>query len=139
MAETRTAEPAVLVQLVDGAIDDAVHASIEHAGAMLSFRGVVRPLEAGRLLEGLSYTSYEPMAQRQLSSIADQVVKQYEVLQVRLAHSRGFVAAGDTSLWVTIASKHRKPGLQAMDCLLDGLKRDVPIWKKPVYAQGEDR
>lgn len=107
---------------------------IEGAGAVVTFRGVVRPIEEGRPLRGLDYTSYEPMAQQQLHRLAQRAADQHQLACVHLIHSLGFVGIHEASLLVLVASKHRKAAFRAIDEILDDLKRDVPIWKSPIFA-----
>jgi len=135
VADTRTTISRAAIELIDGPLPDAPTACVEGAGAVLVFFGAVRPHEEGRPLLGLDYTSYDPMAENQLRRLAVQAIQTHGLLQVRIVHSRGFVAAGEVSLRLTVASAHRKAALLAMDEILDDLKRDVPIWKFPVFAE----
>lgn len=103
-------------------------------GAVLTFRGVVRRLEDDRLLTSIIYETYDPMAQLELERLSGQAVEKFGLLGLRLVHSRGAVPVGEASLFIAIRSTHRREGLDAMDWLIDQLKRDVPIWKHPQYA-----
>lgn len=107
---------------------------IEGAGAIVTFTGAVRPTEDGQPLLALHYTSYDPMAERELHRIAEQAARQHRLLYVELIHSRGRVDACQASLQLLIAAAHRKPAIHAMDQIIDALKQDVPIWKTPVYS-----
>jgi molybdopterin synthase catalytic subunit len=49
-------------------------------------------------------------------------------------HSRGRVAAGECSFRLRVAASHRPEALRAVEEFIDRMKRDVPIWKTPVYA-----
>lgn len=111
---------------------------IESSGALLAFQGVVRPYEDERPLAGLQYTHYEPMATQQLQRLANRAVQTHELEHIQIIHSIGFVAANQASLYITIASKHRKAALLAMDGMLDDLKRDVPIWKTPIFSDDQE-
>ncbi len=106
------------------------------AGAVVRFDGVVRSVEDGRSLLGLEYEVYEPMATRQLVRIGREILGRHALLALEVRHSRGRVAVGEVSLRVRIASAHRREALAAMEEFLDLLKRDVPIWKKPVFREG---
>lgn len=106
------------------------------AGAVLCFDGVVRPLEDGKLLLALGYEAYSPMAQRQLDQLASGTAEQFNLIALRVRHSVGVVPVGGVSLRLQIAAKHRKPAIEAMDHFIDALKRDVPIWKRPVFDGG---
>ena len=130
----------VRVSLVDGPISSARPGTREGSGAVVCFEGVVRPTEDGRPLIGLDYTSYDPMAERELLRLSRQVIRDYQVEQIDLIHSRGLVKIGQVSLRVVVASAHRKPALTAVDFIIDALKREVPIWKTPVFVdQGQQQ
>lgn len=126
----------VSVSIIDGPLapavmaPDAVHSG--HAGALLVFEGIVRRAEEGGDIEALAYEAYEPMASLVLEKIAAQMVEEHGLLSLRVEHSRGLVPVGRASLRVTIESAHRAASLAAMAAFIDLLKRDVPIWKKPV-------
>ena len=104
------------------------------AGAVLTFEGIVRPLEDGRALAALTYQAYEPMATTTLTALAHDLAARHALLAVHCWHSTGAVPVGACSLRIIIASRHRKEGLAALDEFLDRLKRDVPIWKRPGWA-----
>lgn len=132
----------VSIEIVDGPVSPEVVQAIAasegfaSAGAIIEFRGVVRPTEAGAPIDGLHYEAYEPMAERELERIVRAVSVRHGLIGLRLWHSRGRVEAGACSLWIVIASAHRKPAIAAVDELVDELKRDVPIWKRVCAAAG---
>lgn len=132
----------VTIEIVDGPIaPDRVRAraaggAFHGAGAIVEFRGIVRPLEAGEPIEALDYELYQPMAQRELERIARAAAARHNLIGVRLWHSRGRVEAGACSLWIVIAAQRRKPAIAAVDELVDELKREVPIWKRACAPAG---
>lgn len=115
-------------------------------GATLRFEGIVRRNEASgtveasgitaafRPLTALVYQSYDPMAGRQLESLARDIAREFGLLALVALHSRGRVRVGETSFVLTISSAHRAEALAGMTAFIDRLKRDVPIWKSPVWA-----
>ncbi len=104
------------------------------AGAVIVFDGIVRGMEEGRELAALEYEHYEPMASRQLHSLAEDVTLRHGLIGLRCEHSRGRVGVGECSMRVTIWSAHRNEGLAGMGEFIDRLKKDVPIWKRVVWA-----
>lgn len=138
MTTTQTDE-ATRVILIDGPIAPESQSTFTGCGAVVHFDGVVRPDEDGKPLNGLHYTSYDPMAEQELRRIAKQAMKQYAIKHVHITHSRGLVLAGQASLRLVVASAHRKPALAAIDFILDALKCDVPIWKAPVFDEDGER
>lgn len=113
---------------------DTLNASPTHAiGATVVFEGIVRTDEAGRAIRALSYEAYEPMATNSLTELARDILSKHGLIAITVEHSRGEVAAGERSFRLTIDSAHRKEALAAMDEFIDRMKRDVPIWKSPIY------
>jgi molybdopterin synthase catalytic subunit len=105
------------------------------AGALLCFEGVVRPTEDGRALIALDYEAYEPMAQQQLDALGRHIVERHGLLALQVEHSRGRVPVGLVAFRLRVASAHRQEGLAAMEEFIDRMKRDVPIWKTPVFDE----
>lgn len=103
-------------------------------GAMLVFEGIVRPTEGDREILALDYEAYEPMAASQLRAIGERLVAEHGLLSLHCWHSAGRVAIGEVSFRLAVVSRHRREAIDAMDAFIDLLKRDVPIWKSPVYA-----
>lgn len=101
-------------------------------GAFIVFEGLVRPREGDAAITALDYTTYDPMAERQLLDLARDICQRFALLTLHVQHSRGRVPVGACSFRLTIHAAHRKEALAAMDEFIDRLKRDVPIWKKPV-------
>ncbi|SMP46146.1 molybdopterin synthase subunit MoaE [Neorhodopirellula lusitana] len=118
--------------------------SIENAGAVVTFRGVVRSTEKPpsekptdpapgfeESIAGLQYQVYEPMTSQELHRLALQQCRQHGVLAMDIEHSFDFVAAGECSFVLQVASRHREAGIRCMDDFIAEMKRHVPIWKIP--------
>lgn len=104
------------------------------AGAVIDFWGVVRPTEEGREIEGIHYDAHHQMAEHQLKRIAEQAAKQFELKRVIIHHRIGFIAAGEASLFLRVASPHRREGFEASQWIVDELKKKVPIWKQVRFS-----
>ncbi len=107
--------------------------AIEQVGATLVFEGIVRANEQGRAIRALSYEAYEPMATNSLTQLANDILSKHALIAITVEHSRGEVLAGERSFRLAIHSAHRKEALAAMDEFIDRMKRDIPIWKSPIY------
>ena len=112
---------------------------VAEAGAIVDFLGVVRPIEDGRKIEGIEYEAHREMAEHQLKRIAEQAAEQFGLKLVILRHRIGFIAVGEPSLFLRVASLHRSEGFQASRWIVDKLKKMVPIWKKPRFQVVEER
>ena len=104
------------------------------AGAVLCFEGVVRPEEDGRILRGLDYEAYPGMTERLLHELAEAMIDEHGVEAVYVEHSTGHVPVGAVSFRLRIASRHRQEGIAALEVFIDRMKRDIPLWKVPVFA-----
>jgi len=109
------------------------------AGAVVEFWGVVRRFEEGREIEGIEYEAHREMAQHQLKRIAKQTADEFGLKLVIVHHRIGFIAVGEPSLVVSVTSPHRSEAFRAVQWIVDELKKNVPIWKKPRYQAEQPR
>jgi len=84
---------------------------------------------------GIRYETYDPMAEKELQRLATEALDRFDILAVRVEHSRGIVRNHACSFRLRIASAHRKEGLAAMDWYIDQMKKVVPIWKHAIPAE----
>jgi MoaE-MoaD fusion protein len=105
-------------------------------GAAVVFEGVVRNQTRGRRTLYLDYEAYEEMALRQMESLAEQALKQFQIRDVAVVHRLGRLQIGETSVLIVVASAHRAAAFDACRWLIDTLKRTVPIWKKEYFEDG---
>lgn len=105
------------------------------AGASVDFWGVVRTLEDGREISGIEYEAHQTMAQRQMEMIAEAARTDFGLEEVILQHRIGFVAAGEASLFLRVASAHREAAFRASSWIVTELKKKVPIWKRPLFVR----
>ncbi len=99
------------------------------AGAIVEFRGVVRPLENGRPIAGLRHEAYESMAVGEMVRILEELKSLHGFLEAHVWHRTGFVPTGEAAVSIAIASGHRGEAFAAIVEFMDRLKQDVPIWK----------
>lgn len=104
-------------------------------GAAVVFEGVVRAMEGGRRISALRYEAYEPMASRMLGELARATAARHGLLAVEVEHSVGDVAVGARSFRLVVEAAHRREALEGMEAFIVAMKRDVPIWKTPVWAE----
>lgn len=111
-------------------------------GAVLRFEGVVRRMEpsAGNTpalheLLALDYSTYDPMALEQLEALARGVLERHGLNSVLALHSRGRVDVGMVSFVLELTAPHRAETLAAAADFIDRMKRDVPIWKTPIWKR----
>ena len=105
------------------------------AGAIVVFWGTVRSIEDGREITGIDYEAHRAMAEHHMKIVAESAADLFEVREFFLRHRIGFVAAGEPSVVVRVASGHRGAAFAASQWIMDELKRVVPIWKRPVFKE----
>ena len=124
-------EPLSLERVVDEVRDD-------RAGAIATFTGTTRLQSRGRAVVHLDYEAYEGMAERVMEEIAGELRARYELCGIAIHHRTGRVAIGETSVVIAVSAPHRGDALAACKDAIDRLKEHVPLWKKEVYAGGEE-
>ncbi|HEY2045994.1 MAG TPA: molybdenum cofactor biosynthesis protein MoaE [Candidatus Udaeobacter sp.] len=107
--------------------------NISGAGAVVDFWGVVRLLEDSREIDGIDYDAHREMAEHQLKRIAELAAERFRLKLVIIHHRIGFIAVGEPSLFLRVASSHRSEGFRASQWIVDELKKKVPIWKRPRF------
>jgi molybdopterin synthase catalytic subunit/molybdopterin converting factor small subunit len=120
---------------LDRAVDEVRD---ERAGAIATFTGTTRIHSRGRDVEHLDYEAYEGMAEQVMGEIAESLAGRYELCAVAIHHRIGRVGIGDTSVVIAVSAPHRQDALAACKDAIDELKERVPLWKKEVYAGGEE-
>ncbi len=105
-------------------------------GAVATFEGIVRDHSRNRPTLFLDYEAYEPMALKEMESLAQQALKRFQIRDVAVVHRLGRLEIGETSVLIVVASPHRAAAFDACRWLIDMLKRTVPIWKKEYFADG---
>lgn len=106
------------------------------SGALATFFGVVRDHNEGRAVKLLYYECYQSMADKEISSIRENVVKRWQLTDVSILHRVGLLEVGDIALAVAVASAHRAEAFAACQAVVDEIKSTVPIWKKEFYRNG---
>lgn len=124
-------EPLSLDRVVDEVRSDS-------AGAIATFTGTTRKESRGRDVSFLEYEAYEGMAEQTMEEIAAELAQRYELCAVAIHHRVGRVDIGDTSVVIAVSAPHRQAALFACRDAIDRLKDHVPLWKKEVYAGGEE-
>ena len=86
----------------------------------------------------LEYEAYEPMAIREMKKLVEISKGKFEISNVGIVHRLGKLEISETSVVISVAAPHRKAAFAACEWLIRELKRTVPIWKKEVYADGDE-
>ncbi|HVF47009.1 MAG TPA: molybdenum cofactor biosynthesis protein MoaE [Pyrinomonadaceae bacterium] len=111
-------------------------------GATVTLDGYARKLtkqKDGSIRETLflEYEAYDGMAISEMRKLVEEAKEQFDISVVGIVHRTGKLEIGETSVVISVAAPHRKAAFAACEWLIRELKRTVPIWKKEVYADGE--
>ena len=110
----------------------------DEAGAVDLFLGVVRNENRGRAVDHLVYDAYPTMAEKTMRELADEAAGRFGLSGVAVLHRTGRLVIGETSLLVAVSAGHREAAFEAGRWLVNEIKRRVPVWKKEVWADGEE-
>lgn len=106
-------------------------------GAVALFLGTVRDHNRGRRVLHLEYEAYPGMAESEMTKLAREAERRFDVSEVALVHRTGRLEIGQVSVAVAVAAPHRAAAFDACRFVIDELKRTVPIWKREAFAGGE--
>jgi MoaE-MoaD fusion protein len=127
--------------LLDGPLDiAAVLREVEdpRAGAVASFVGTVRGTSRGREVVHLEYEAFEEMAEPMLTRLGSELTERHGLCAVAIHHRLGRVEIGEASVVIAVSAPHRSAALDACREAIETLKTTIPLWKKEVYAGGEE-
>jgi molybdopterin synthase catalytic subunit len=106
-------------------------------GGIVTFTGTVRDETRGRRVLRLEYEAYRGMAERKLADIGEAVSREHGA-DVAIVHRVGTLLPGDAAVVIACAAPHRTAAFRACEACIERLKKDVPIWKREVYADGSE-
>jgi molybdopterin synthase catalytic subunit len=106
-------------------------------GAIVSFVGTVRDLNAGDTVASLTLEHYPGMTEKAMNGIVEQARARWTIHGVRVIHRVGTLHPGDQIVLVVVAGAHRGEAFAACEFIMDFLKTQAPFWKKESTPQGE--
>src|SRR5579884_3490840 len=71
-------------------------------GAAIIFEGIVRNNTRGRRTLFLDYEAYQPMALKQMESLACLALEQFKIRDIRIIHRLGRLEIGETSVLIAV-------------------------------------
>jgi len=129
-----------MLKIVHAPIDlDEILRSVKspEAGAIDVFIGTTRNHSNGKEVLSLEYEAYEPMALKFMEGIIAEAHQRWDISRIAIVHRVGKVEIGEASVVIAVSAAHRQEAFEACRYAIDSLKRDVPIWKKEVFRDGE--
>ena len=109
----------------------------DFCGGISAFVGTVRNDTQGKEVTQLDFSTYKPMAIKEMQKIADIALEKFEIKKIAIHHAEGMLQIGDIPVIITASAKHRKAAFLACEFAIDTLKETVPIWKKEYFKDGE--
>lgn len=107
------------------------------AGGIDLFVGTTRNHSHGKEVLSLEYESFEPMAVEQMKKIAEKIRERWPIEKISMVHRVGKVEIGEVSVVIAVSAAHRRETFEACRYAIDSLKKEVPIWKKELFRDGE--
>ena len=106
-------------------------------GGISAFIGTVRNDTQGKEVIQLDFSTYKPMALKEMQKIADLALDKFDIKKICIHHAEGMLQISEVPVIITASSKHRKAAFEACEFAIDTLKETVPIWKKEYFSDGE--
>jgi molybdopterin synthase catalytic subunit len=112
----------------------AKHQVKTNIGAHQIFLGQVRADDIdGKIVSSIKYTAHEDMANEKFHEIREETFAKFDLTCMHIYHSLGEVKAGEICLFVFASSTRRKPCMEAVEYLVERIKKEVPIFGKEVF------
>ena len=111
---------------------------LPECGATVTLDGYAREWTKGKRTLYLIYEAYEPMALTEMQRLGVEAHQKFDIAHLGIVHRTGRLDIGETSVVIAASAPHRKAAFEACEWTIRELKRTVPIWKKEIYADGEE-
>ena len=109
----------------------------DSCGGIVAFVGTVRDRTQSKEVTQLDFSTYKPMAIKEMQHIAEIAIKKFEIKKMAIHHAEGMLQIGDIPVIITVGAPHRKAAFEACEFAIDALKETVHIWKKEYFSDGE--
>jgi molybdopterin synthase catalytic subunit len=105
-------------------------------GAIASFIGLVRDLNEGDAIAGMTLEHYPGMTEKALERIVAEAKQRWDIIDALVIHRVGELKPLDQIVLVVVAGAHRGEAFSACEFIMDYLKTKAPLWKKEQTAHG---
>jgi molybdopterin synthase catalytic subunit len=113
------------------------HPEIQEVGSILTFTGIVRNTSKdGKLIRSLEIDAYEELANQSINKICKEIREIPGIIDVIIIHFKGVFDITDELVHVIIASSHREEGFRALRLTVEKYKKELAVWKKEVFLDG---
>ncbi len=105
-------------------------------GAIASFIGLVRDVNEGDAVAGMTLEHYPGMTEKALAGIVAEAKGRWDIIDALVIHRVGELKPLDQIVLVVVTGAHRGEAFAACEFIMDYLKTQAPFWKKEQTAQG---
>lgn len=105
-------------------------------GAQVSFLGLVRDMNDGASVAGMTLEHYPGMTEKALEAIVEDAKTRWDLYDVLVIHRVGPLKPCDQIVLVAVTSAHRGEAFAACEFVMDYLKTRAPFWKKEDTPDG---
>lgn len=114
-----------------------LHRDNPKVGAVASFVGLMRDVNDGAGVSGMTLEHYPGMTEKSIRAIVTQAQGRWNIIGARVIHRIGRLEPTDQIVLVVVASSHRGDAFAACQFIMDYLKTCAPFWKKEATAHGD--
>jgi len=105
-------------------------------GAIASFIGLVRDVNDGAAVAGMTLEHYPGMTEKALAGIIAEAKGRWDIIDALVIHRVGELKPLDQIVLVVVTGAHRGEAFAACEFIMDYLKTQAPFWKKEQTPQG---
>jgi molybdopterin synthase catalytic subunit len=105
-------------------------------GAIASFIGVVRDVNDGNMVAGMTLEHYPGMTEKSIAEIIGQAKSRWSMFDALVIHRVGRLKPLDQIVLVVVTGAHRGDAFAACEFIMDYLKTRAPFWKKEQTPDG---
>ena len=105
-------------------------------GAIASFIGLVRDINHGEAVAGMTLEHYPGMTEKALAGIVGEAKDRWDIIDALVIHRVGELKPLDQIVMVVVTGAHRGEAFAACEFIMDYLKTQAPFWKKEQTPQG---
>lgn len=109
----------------------------DSCGGIALFIGTVRNLTKKKEVTLLDFSTYKPMAIKEMEKIATIALEKFDIYKIAIHHAEGELKIGEIPVIIAVSSAHRTAAFKACQFAIDILKETVPIWKKEHFVDGD--
>ncbi|WP_406659594.1 molybdopterin synthase [Methanolobus sp. ZRKC3] len=110
---------------------------IKMSGGIATFTGIVRKITDEVETTAIDFEKYEGVADKAIERICTELKSQEDIIDVVIHHKTGLIKTGEDIVYIVVAAAHRKELFETLVDALEGIKEEVPIWKKEYTIDGD--